>query len=134
MEADPKPAPPVIHPDVETLLARSEPYDTITVHVKLRPLDQPGEVPVEITPESRQQRDPAAQKRAAADYKRVQKMRYGQTLTLLRAHVSTNLRGPDDLPLADYVVAWGYREAIRAVAQLAGVAEIVLPPAAPRAA
>ena len=121
--------PEKFHADVVKWLEHAHPLDMSTLCVRLQPLDVSQEEPVQTPPLARD--NPDARRANIAAYRRVQTLRYGETLLRLRALVTLNLRG-DDVPMTDFVVATGSAESFRAVAKLVGVAEIYPMPEAPK--
>lgn len=109
------------HTDVIKWLEHAHPVDMSTLCIRLTPLDVPDAEPMVTPPIARADTD--ARRANIAAYRRVQTLRYGETLSRLRALVTLNLRG-DDVPMTDFVVATGSAESFRAVAKLVGVAEI----------
>lgn len=110
-------------------LLKAPPLETITLHVRLRPLDQPDGQPIATPPIARD--NPDVRGASIAAYRRVQTLRFGETLSRLRALVTLNIRG-DDVPMGDVVIATGSAEAFRAVVQLEGVAALFAQPEAPK--
>jgi hypothetical protein len=109
-------------PALAAWFAAAHPLDTTTLHVRLKPLDQPDDEPVVTPPIARDNPDA---------YRRVQVLRFGETLSRLRALVTLDIRG-DDVPLGDVVTATGSAEAFRSVLKLDGVAKIFPPPKVPK--
>ncbi len=116
-------------PTLAAWFAAAHPLETTTLHVRLKPLDQPDGDPVVTPPIARD--NPDARRASIAAYRRVQVLRFGETLSRLRALVTLNIRG-DDVPMGDVVIATGSAEAFRSVVKLEGVAAIFAPPEAPK--
>lgn len=96
-----------------------------TLVVRLRALSAPDMAPVVDAPAARE--NISARRENIAAFERAQMLRYGETLSRLRALVTLNVRG-DVVPLADWVVASGSAEAFRKVQCLEGVAALALVP------
>lgn len=111
-----------------TWLASAHPLETTTLYVRMKPLDSPDGDPVVTPPVAHE--NPDARRTSIAAYRRVQVLRFGETLSRLRALVTLNIRG-DDVPMGDVVIATGSAEAFRSVVKLEGVAVLFAPPEAP---
>jgi hypothetical protein len=119
--------PPEIDPAVEDTFLRAGPHVVVTVVFELYSLtaeDQDAQVPDAMF-------DAGTRRAAIERHKRAQLMRYGETLTRIRALVSTNLRGPNDLPTSNRITVWGPARKVEEASQF--VAK-VLPADAPHTA
>lgn len=110
---------------VQRWIAQAAPLAMATLVVRLRALSAPDMAPVVDAPAARE--NISARRENIAAFERAQMLRYGETLSRLRALVTLNVRG-DVVPLADWVVASGSAEAFRKVQCLEGVAALALVP------
>jgi len=110
---------------VQRWITEAHPLAMATLVVRLRALHPPATAPSTDAPAARE--NPSVRRENIAAFQRAQVLRYGETLSRLRALVTLDVRGTD-VPLSDWVVASGSAEAFRKVQCLEGVAALALPP------